>query len=210
MPKTKELNLESLAEQFDELAQVCIAIGGTFRAAAGGGADSGDEPAPGKRGAAGSGKGLAKKAGGKAKPAAEDDALDLDTVRAKLKELAEAKGTEKMVEALEHVGAAKLGEVDEEQYQELFDKAEELLAEEDEPEEEDEPPAKPAKKTAAKKATKKKAGPTLEDVQAAADALEEADAKAFKRVARKVGDHDDLDEDAYQDAIDQYEAAMPE
>jgi len=207
----KDLNLESLAAQFDELAQVCIAIGGTFRLAAG--ADS----AP-----AGDAKAGAKSV--KRKPVAasssESVELDLDTVREKLKELVEAKGRDAMVAALEHVGAGKLAEVDSEQYQELFDKAQEMIDAEDSDDaddEDEEPPAKPAKKTAAakkaapaKKVAKKKAGPTLEDVQAAAEALEEADPKAFKKVSRAVGDLDDLDEGDYQDAIDQFEAAMPE
>lgn len=198
----KELNLASLAQQFDELAQVCIAISGTFRLA------SGDSE--GAAGTAAAGKKAVKR-----KPVAEAAELDIDAVREKLKELVEAKGRDAMVSALEHVGAAKLAEVDEEQYQELFDKAQELIDAEEE-DDADEPPAKPAKKAAAKKAApakkaaKKKAGPTLEDVQAAADALEEADPKAFKKVSRAVGDIDELDEDGYQDAIDQFEAAMPE
>jgi len=197
-----ELNLASLAEQFDELAQVCIAISGTFRAASGEEAAEADEPAPAKRGAP------AKRARvAKPDPEPEIDELDLDTVRAKLKELAEAKGKDAMVAALEHVGATKLADVEEDQYQELHDHAQELIDAADE-EPEDEPPAKNGK-PAAKKAKAKKA-PTLEDVQAAAEALEEADPKAYKKLAKKVGDLDELDEDDYQDTIDSFEAAMPE
>lgn len=198
------LNLKKLSDQFEELSTLMMAISGTFRDAGYGGDDTVDDDAPAKpvRGAAKSapaGKPAAKKA---AKKVTDEDSLDIDTVRAKLTELMDAKGKDKMIEALEHVGAGKLGDVDESQYQDLFDKAEELLAEEEE-----EAPA--PKKTAAKK-TSKKTGPTLDDVTAAAEALIEADKTAYVKIMKKLGKPSEMDEADYAKAIAAYEAAMPE
>lgn len=194
-----ELNLKKLAEQFSELAAVAEAIGATFLGGGGGGKVPAGKKAAGKRPAK------------DVEPEGEE--IDINTVREKLKELVEAKGKEVMVQALEHVGAGKLADVDEDQYQELMDKAQELIDEEEEEEEEEEKPAKKkvaAKKTAPAKKTAKKKGPTLETVQEAAEALKDADAKAYRKILKALGALDELDEGDYQDAIDQFEAAMPE
>jgi hypothetical protein len=148
-------------------------------------------------------------AAGKPKSAPKEEAetdtdLSIDTVREKLKELVEAKGKDKMVEALESVGAGKLADVDESQYQELVDKAQELIDEDDEPEE------KPAKKTApAKKASKAKAV-TLGELTAAAKELIAADKAAFTKLAKKFGKPSECDEDQYADYLKAIQEAMPE
>lgn len=148
----------------------------------------------------------ASKAKPSAKTAAEEEELDLDAVRAKLKELAEHKGKDAMVAALESVGAGKLSDVDESQYGELVEKITKLMDVEDEDEEE--APKKPAAKKAPAKG--KKAGPTLEDVKAAAQALIDADKPAFLKLSKKLGKPSDMDEGDYAAAIEAYEAAMPE
>jgi len=185
-----ELNLKKLADQFDELAQQLIAISGTFRNAGGAGKPASDD-----------GKAASKPAARKGKAAAveaEDEGVDIDTVRAKLKELVEAKGKDKMVEALESVGAGKLADVDESQYQELMDKAQEMIDEEEE--------AKPAAKKAKGK-TKK--GPTLDEVKEAAQALIDADKPAYLKLAKKLGKPTEMDEGDYAAAIEAYTEAMP-
>ena len=190
-----ELNYKKLAEQFDELAEQLSAIAGTFRDAGGASKDSGDD-----------GKAASKPAvrKGKATKVEADDGADeltIDAVREKLKELVDAKGKDKMVEALESVGAGKLADVDESQYQELVDKAQELIDEED----------APAKKPAAKKTTAKgKKGPTLEQVKAAAQALIDADKPAFMKLTKKLGKPTEMDEADYAAAIEAYNEAMPD
>lgn len=194
---SKDLNLEKLAEQFDELAAQLTAIGGTFRDAIGGGADKSNERPAAKRASAGKGK---------AAPVEADPAeLTEDDVREALKELVAAKGKEVMVQALESVGASKLAEVDESQYQELMDKVNELK------EAEDEPPAKPAAKTApAKKAAAKKAGPTLDELTEAAKGLIDADKPAYLKIVKKFGKPSEVDEDQYGAMLEAIQAAMPE
>lgn len=191
-----ELNYKKLAEQFDELAEQMSAIAGTFRNAGGAVKDSGDD-----------GKAASKPAARKGKTTkveADDgaDDLSIDTVREKLKELVDAKGKDKMVEALESVGAGKLADVDQSQYQELIDKAQELIDEED----------APAKKPAAKKpATKgKKTGPTLDEVKEAAQTLIDADRAAYVKLTKKLGKPTEMDESDYAAAIEAYKDAMPE
>lgn len=200
-----ELNHKKVAEQLDAISEAFMALAGTFRS--GGGSASG-----------GSVDGEATKpvraskpaAGSKSKPAAKkaeaepDEELSIDTVREKLKELVEAKGKDKMVEALESVGAGKLADVDESQYQELVDKAQELIDEEDEPEE------KPAKKAAPAKKTSKTKAVTLEDLTAAAKELIEADKAAFVKLTKKFGKPSECDEDQYADFLKAIQAATPE
>lgn len=192
-----ELDTNKVADQLDEVAALLIALSGTFRAAGGGGATAGGKSTAGGKPA---GKPPAKVAAGADEGAAE---LTEDDVREALKELVAAKGKDVMVSALESVGAAKLGDVDESQYQELMDKIEELKAEEEAE------PTKPAKKVAAKKAAKK-AGLTLEDVTAAASALIDADKPAYMKLMKKLGKPSDMDEANYAAAIAAYEAAMPD
>lgn len=188
-----ELNVKKLAEQFDELAQTLMAISGTFRNAGGAGKTASDD-----------GKVAGKPAARKGKAAAveaEDDGLTIDAVREKLKELVEAKGKDKMVEALESVGAAKLADVDESQYQELVDAAQGMIDEEDEA---------PAKKPAAKKtAGKAKKGPTLDEVNEAAKALIAADKPAYLKLTKKLGKPSEMEESDYAAAIEAYTEAMP-
>lgn len=197
------INSKKVAEQLDAISEAFMALAGTFRSSVEGGADNdGDEPAAKPvRGSKHTPKPAAKPAAKKAQ--AEQDELSIDDVRAKLKELVEAKGKEKMVEALESVGAGKLADVDESQYQELVDKAQEFI------DEEDEAPANPAKKAPAKK-TAKKAGPTLDDVNEAAKALIAADKPAYLKLAKKLGKPSEMEEDDYAAAIAAYEQAMPE
>ena len=193
--------LKKLATQFDELAAIVIAISGTFRASSGGDEDSGaDAPADKPVRAA-------KPAAGKGKPAAEPDepaeASDVseDDVREALTELLESHGKEVMVAALETVGAGKLADVDESQYQELLDA---VNAAKEEPVEAAKPAAKPAAKT-----TKAKKGPTLEDTQAAAQALIHHDKSVYLKLAKKLGKPSEMDEGDYAAAIAAYEGAMP-
>jgi hypothetical protein len=190
------INSKKVAEQLDAISEAFLALAGTFRADSSSDEDSsGDEPtAKPVRGS--KSKPAAKPAAKKAE--AQDD-LSIDDVRTKLKELVEAKGKEKMVEALESVGAGKLADVDESQYQELVDKAQEFIDEEDE---------SVTKKAAPK--GKKKTGPTLDDVNEAAKALIAADKPAYLKLTKKLGKPSEMDEDDYATAIAAYEQAMPE
>lgn len=200
---TKELNHEQVADVLDEIGALFSKLSGSFRAGGGSakGGDGDGETAKSVR--------ASKPAAGKSKPApkeeeASDEELSIDTVREKLKELVEAKGKDKMVEALESVGAGKLADVDESQYQELMDAAQTMIDEEDEPEEK---PA--AKKPAAKKAGKAKAV-TLDELTAAAKELIEADKAAFVKLSKKFGKPSECDEDQYADYLKAIQAAMPE
>lgn len=197
-----ELNHEQVAEILDEIAGLFLKLSGSFRPARSGGKGGSVD------GTAAKPVRASKPAAGKSKPAPKEEAetdeeLSIDTVREKLKELVEAKGKEKMVEALESVGAGKLADVDESQYQELMDKAQEFIDEEDEPEE------KSAKKTPAKKAGKAKAV-TLDELTAAAKELIEADKAAFVKLSKKFGRPSEADEDTYADYLKAIQAAMPE
>lgn len=197
-----ELNHEKVAEQLDQISELFMQLAGSFRPR-GGSAKGGSVD-----GAAAKPVRASKPAaGGKSKPAAKEEAADeelsIDAVREKLKELVEAKGKDKMVEALESVGAGKLADVDESQYQELVDKAQELIDEEDEPEE------KPAKKATPAKKGKTKAV-TLDELTAAAKELIEADKAAFVKLSKKFGKPSECDEDQYADYLKAIQAAMPE
>jgi hypothetical protein len=195
------INSKKVAEQLDAISEAFMALAGTFRSSGSADqADDGDEPtAKPVRSSKSAAKPAASKPAAK-KAQAEQDELSIDDVRTKLKELVEAKGKEKMVEALESVGAGKLADVDESQYQELVDKAQEFIDEEDEA---------PAKKPAAKK-TAKKAGPTLDDVNGAAKALIAADKPAYLKLSKKLGKPSEMEEDDYAAAIAAYEQSMPE
>lgn len=182
--------LAKLAAQMDELAELFTAIGGTFRDAGEAGADSGGDAPAGKkvRGA--------KPA--KAKPA-DDDTVTEEQVKAKLMELADAKGAATMKKALESVGAGKLSDVDEEQYQELMDKADELMAEED----------KPAK------AKKGKAKPEvdMDSLTVKFKKLVDEDKAAAKKVLKangitKLSEVDQEDDEAMQALSDAVDAAL--
>ena len=196
------INSKKVAEQLDIISEAFMALAGTFRSGSSSdedGAGDGEVAKP-VRGAKSAAKPAASKPDAKKAEAPAESDLTIDEVRAKLKELVEAKGKDKMVEALESVGAGKLGDVDESQYQELLDKAQEFIDEEDEA---------PAKKPAAK-GKAKKAGPTLDEVNEAAKALIAADKPAYLKLAKKLGKPSEMEEDDYAAAIAAYEQAMPE
>lgn len=189
--------MKKVADQFDELGALLIAIGGTFRAAASGGKGAGGDDEVGSKPAAKS----AGKSSAKGKKAAEaDEELTIDTVRDKLRELVDAKGKEKMVEALESVGAGKLADVDESQYQELMDKAQELIDEE--AEEEDEKP-----KGKAKKGGKKAKDPV--DLDTLKEKAADLDKDTLRAILKKfkAKNLSALDEDQYEDFLAAMEAA---
>lgn len=195
------LNHKQVAAQLDAISEAFMALAGTFRSECSDGQDNGGDEPPAKpvRGGKPAAKSAAKPVAKKAEAVEESD-LSIDEVRAKLKELVETKGKDKMVEALESVGAGKLADVDESQYQDLVDKAQEFIDEEDE---------SPAKKPPAKK-TAKKAGPTLDEVNEAAKALIQADKPAYLKLSKKLGKPSEMDEADYAEAISAYEGAMPE
>jgi hypothetical protein len=194
------INHKKVAEQIDAISEAFMALAGSFRSGGGSAESEGvdgeaEKPVRGSKSAA---KPAASKPAAKKAQAEASDDLSIDEVRAKLKELVESKGKDKMVEALESVGAGKLGDVDESQYQELLDKAQEFIDEEDEP----------APKKAAPKGKKK--GPSLDDVNEAAKALIAADKPAYLKLAKKLGKPSEMEEDDYAAAIAAYEQAMPE
>lgn len=187
-----DLDHAKLADQFDELASVLSKIAGTFRASS----DAEDAPAaPSKPAKPSKGKAVA------AEVETEDTegGVDIDDVREALKELATARGKDVMLEALQAFGAEKLADIEESDFEGVIAKAKELNVE---PEE-----APAVKKPAAK--GKKKAGPTLEEVQAAARALIDADKAAYNKLAKKLGKPSEMEEGDYAAAIEAYEAAMP-
>lgn len=167
---------KKLAEQFSELGTLMEAISGTFRNGAG--EDEG-EGGDGKAGKAVRGGTASKGAkSGKTK-------ITQDSLRASLKELAAAKGQDKMAEVLAEVGASRLPDVDEDDYQELSDAIAKAM------EEEDEKPAGKGKKGKAEPA------PDKDDVVKAYKKLLKADPKAAKKLLKtaQLDDIDELDED---------------
>lgn len=198
------MNHKKIAETLDAISELFTQLSGTFRAGSGSAEDSGvdGETAKPVRGSKSTAKPAASKPAAKKAEAVEESELTIDEVRAKLKELVEAKGKEKMVEALESVGAGKLADVDESQYQELVEKAQGFI------DEEDEEPASLKKSPVKGKA--KKAGPTLDDVNEAAKALVAADKPAYLKLSKKLGKPSEMEEDDYAAAIAAYEQAMPE
>lgn len=185
------MDAKKVAEQFDIIAEACGALASMFRGSGGG---AGSAAADGK---------AAKPVRGKPAPAPTEDEVDIDTVREALKELMELRGKEVMVQALESVGAGKLADVDESQYQELLDKVAELKEEPADPPE----PTKTTKPSRSR--SKAKAGPTLEQVTDAAKALIDADKPAYVKLTKKLGKPSEMDEADYAAAIEAYEAAMP-
>lgn len=186
------MDAKKVAEQFDIISEACGVLANLFR---NGGSGAGSGSVDGK---------AAKQVRGKPAAPTEDDAPDVDTVREALKELMELRGKEVMVQALESVGAGKLADVDESQYQELIDKVNELKEE----------PADPPEPTTVTKPGRtrgkgKKAGPTLEQVQEAAKALIDADKPAYLKLTKKLGKPSEMEEGDYATAIEAYEGAMP-
>lgn len=167
------------------IAEAFTAIEGTFRSAGkGGSADAGDAKPSGK--------------------SSKSEDIDLDTLKEALKDLAEAKGKDKVAEALTEVGAGRLSDVDESQFQELMDKVKELMEAEDEPE--------PAKKTRSR--SKKPAAPEvdLDSVTEKFKALVKADKPAAVKLLKKLGvaKISELEEDDFAKADGLIDAAMPE
>ncbi len=192
MKMTKDIDHAKVADALLDISTAFSSLSAFFRDGAasevgGGGSSKAGKPARGSKPAA---KPASKK---------EEDTeeLSIDTVREKLKELVEAKGKDKMVEALESVGAGKLADVDESQYQELVDKAQELIDEEDAP-----------KKPAAKKGKAKAV--TLEQLTEAAKELIAADKAAFTKLSKKYGKPSEADEDVYAEYLKAIQDAMPE
>ena len=189
--------MKKLAEQFDALAETLTAIGGTFRSASGSGEDAGgDAPA---------GKSVRKPrtSAAKSKPAAAE--ITEDTLREKLKELAASKGKEKMADALAEVGAGRLPEVGEDDYDAL-DKAIDALMEA-----EDEPAPKGKGKPAAKKGKAK--APDYDEVEAKFKELLEADKAAAREVLKEAGlkrlsEVDQDDDGALQDLLNAITEAL--
>lgn len=183
---------KAIAEQFSIIGEAFIALSAMFL-------DGGDKAAK----ATGTAKATAKPAA-KSKPVSKpaDDEHTEDDVRTALKGLMEKHGKDKMVEALELVGAGKLADVDESQYGELMGVVEGFMEEEPEA---PEPKGKPA----AKKTTKKK-GPSVDDVTAKFKELIAADKALAKSVLKELGvaKVSDLDEDQYQEAIDAVTTAL--
>jgi len=147
---------------------------------------------------AGASKAAAKPAA-KSKSVPKDEPTE-DDVRTALKGLMDKHGKDKMVEALATVGAGKLGDVDESQYNELLENIEGFMAAEPEAPE----PEKKTRKPRAKK------GPSLDDVTAKFKELIEADKALAKKVLKDLGvaKVSELDEDQYQEAIDAVGAAL--
>ncbi len=183
---TKALNVAKLAEQFDQLAELMLAISGTFR----GGASDSDEaagdakPSRKVRAAAPADDEPAEKPARRSrKPAAgEEDTEDThteDQVRAALKELASVKGKDAMAEALASVGAGRLPDVDENDYGVLMKAVKEAM----EAEEEEEKPA--AKSKAKPKAKAKEID--FDDVKEKFTQLVETDKAAAKKVLKAAG-----------------------
>jgi hypothetical protein len=183
---TKALNVAKLAEQFDQLAELMLAISGTFR----GGASDSDEaagdakPSRKVRAAAPADDEPAEKPARRSrKPAVvEEDTEDThteDQVRAALKELASVKGKDAMAEALASVGAGRLPDVDENDYGVLMKAVKEAMEAEEEEE-------KPAVKSKAKPKAKAKEV-DFDDVKEKFTQLVETDKAAAKKVLKAAG-----------------------
>ncbi len=151
---------KQLADLFDELSETMTKIAGTFRGAG--------SSQPSADGDAGAGRKVRKPA----KPAPDaEEAITEDTVREALKKLADEKGAGEMKKALESVGAGRLSDVDEDQYEELMANIEKALT---------------AKKATAPKKGKK-AEVTFDEVSEAFKTLLDEDRAAAKRVLKGAG-----------------------
>lgn len=159
-----DIDHKRVAELFDKIAEAYIALGGAFRGAGeGGGAAADDAPAPAKS--------------RKRKPAAaEPEKVTAAQVRAALQELSATKGKTKMVEVLAEFDAAKLADVEEDQYAAVLAAAKAAMEAEDE--DEDPPPAKKGKKGKAL---------TSEEVTEQFQKLVDADKAAAKKVLKAHG-----------------------
>lgn len=186
--KLRSLNMSNkqLAELFDQLAETMTAISGCFRS------EGGDSA-----GAGGNGKAAGKVRGKSAAKPADDEASEIteDTVREKLKELADAKGAATMKKALESVGAGRLSDVEEEQYEELLGVIEKLMS------------AKAAKGKA------KKQEVDYDDLADRFAKLVKADTAAAKKILKdnglkKLSEVDQDDQDALESISTAVDAAL--
>ncbi len=190
--------MKKLAEQFDALAETITAIGGTFRAAAEGG-DGGAGDGAAEKPVRGRNKPASRPAAKEAPKAAE---VTEDLLREALKDLAASKGKEKVAEALAEVGAGRLSEVGEDDYQTLLDAIVKLAADgEDEPA----PKAKPK--------AKKPAAPDYDAVEEKFKELLAADKAKAKEVLTEAGlkrlsEVDKEDEGALTDLLTAITAAL--
>lgn len=200
------MDYEKAAEACDDIAAAYGKLANIFRAAT-------DTVAPAKRtrGAKGNERdddnddkpakrGTAK---GKTKAAEQDEDLTIDDVREVLRELVDAKGKEKLAEALASVGAGKLADVDESQYGELVEEAKRMITEE-------EPEEAPAAKKRTREPAKK--GPTAEDLLEKFKELIAADKTKAKAVLKDLGVSkiSEVDDDDVADAMEAVEAALAE
>lgn len=174
-------NSKQIADLLDEAAEVFTKLSACFRGAGSGGKDSG-----------GDGKAGRKVRG---KPAATEE-LDIDTLREKLKEVADTKGAAAMKAVLKSVGAARLSDVEEDKYQDLMDAADAALAE------------KPKSRGKAKKE-----GVDFDDLATRFKKLVDENTAAAKKVLKEAGlkklaEVDQEDEEAMQSLSDAVDAAL--
>lgn len=186
--------LKKLAAAMQQIEEGAAAAGAIFSFVGGGDADDAGDEKPARGRAA---KPAAKPAGRAKKASAHTE----DSVRDALTELVETKGADAVAEALAEVGAGKLSEVEEADYDALMDKVKELS-------EAEEAPAK------SKRAPAKAKGPTFDDVKEKFDELKAADRAGSRAVLKELGIKaiDELDEaeatelkealDAIEDALD--------
>lgn len=172
-------NSKQVADLLDEAAEVFTKLSACFRGAGSGGKES-----------AGDGKAGRKVRG---KPAATED-LDIDTVREKLKEVADAKGAAAMKAVLKSVGAARLSDVEEDKYQDLMDAADAALA-------------------AKGRGKAKKEGVDFDDLATRFKKLVDEDTAAAKKVLKEAGikklaEVDQEDDEAMQSLSDAVDAAL--
>lgn len=156
--------IATLADQFDQLSALFLAISGTFRPAESGGGKAGGD---GKAG---------KAVRGKPAAANGDDEITEDTLREKLTAIAEKHGKDRVAEVLAEVGAGRLSEVEEESYADLAEACDKVLAAKTKP---------AAKKPAGK--TKAPPAPTFDEVKEKFTELVEADKKAAKKILTDAG-----------------------
>lgn len=194
-----ELNFDAIADAHDAIAEQHNKLASYFRNG-GSGTVGGTANGGAKKPAAKSAASKPAAKGKKAEP--EDTELTIDEVREALKELVAVRGKEVMVQALESVGAGKLADVDESQYQELMVEVERLK--EEEPEDE-----APAKKTRTRSKAKAK-GPTADDLLEKFKELIASDRDAAKAVLKELGvaKISEVDDGDITDAMAAIEAAL--
>jgi hypothetical protein len=205
-----DLDHKKIADIFMDLSVLYSTLSATFRGGSASEVDSGgdgevEKPVRGRKPAAGSSTKSSKPVKG---GAAETPEITEDSLRAALSELGASRGKAAVTKALATVGAGRLPDVDEDDYQALHEAIQKLSEEE-----EDEAPAKktPAKKTAAKKAPV----PDIDELTESFKKLIDADKPAAKKILKDAGlakltEIDTDDDDAMREMAEAIEAAMPE